>query len=253
MPGLGKGLTPGQVSSLLLAALQGPTTAKKCISMLLNVPAAQEMQWDSCEALLEAALMQHSTGAADVLPDLVGQLPLLARKMSFDQLQRTYQAAAQRYNDEALRLYVRLPALLQPQQVTGLLAAAVRHAKSLTSALLLCKLPAASRMAAVPAAGLIDDAQAALSGIREALEKDKADSFSSSTRRMMKSMPFSVYSRKRAGNALSLSQVARQTVAAATGAVLAEQPAPEVRLRVWLGMQVVAALQELQIAATHDV
>uniref|UniRef100_A0A383VXF6 Uncharacterized protein n=1 Tax=Tetradesmus obliquus TaxID=3088 RepID=A0A383VXF6_TETOB len=109
MPGLGKGLTPGQVSSLLLAALQGPTTARKCISILLNVPAAQEMQWDSCEALLEAALMQHSTGAADVLPDLVGQLPLLARKMSFDQLQRTYQAAAQRYNDEALRLYVRLP------------------------------------------------------------------------------------------------------------------------------------------------
>lgn len=94
MPGLGKGLTPGQVASLLLAALQGPTTARKCISILLNVPAAQEMQWDSCEALLEAALMQHSTGAADVLPDLVGQLPLLARKMSFDQLQRTYQAAA---------------------------------------------------------------------------------------------------------------------------------------------------------------
>ncbi|WIA13773.1 hypothetical protein OEZ85_007323 [Tetradesmus obliquus] len=98
-------------------------------------------------------------------------------------------------------------------------------------------------------AWLIDDVQAALSGIRAALEKDKADSFSSSTRRMMKSMPFSVYRLKRAGNALSPSQVARQTVAAATGAVLAEQKVP---LRVWLGMQVVAALQELQAAATHD-
>jgi hypothetical protein len=85
--------------------------------------------------------------------------------------------------------------------------------------------------------------------VREALEREKADSFQSSAKHMMKSTPYSEYSPKNGGKAsstLSPSQVARQTVAAATGAVLAEQRVPP---REQLGMQVVAALQELQAAA----
>uniref|UniRef100_A0A383VXG5 Uncharacterized protein n=1 Tax=Tetradesmus obliquus TaxID=3088 RepID=A0A383VXG5_TETOB len=218
------------------------------VQQLVRVRTLQQPQKEEVGSLLQlAAQQQQRRGLLQALL----QLPHAASSLTAEQMGNLLHASVQKDDHRMVTMLCGLQSaqLLQPQQLTRLLAEAVRHARSLTSALLLCKLPAASRMAAIPAAGLIDDTQAALSGIRAALEKDKADSFSSSTRRMMKSMPFSVYRLKRAGNALSPSQVARQTVAAATGAVLAEQKVP---LRVWLGMQVVAALQELQAAATHD-
>jgi hypothetical protein len=104
---------------------------------------------------------------------------------------------------------------LQPQQVAALLAAAVRQAKSPKSVLLLCKLPGALKMAAAATAELVDDAHVALNEICEVVQKQKVCKFSG-TRRMMISAP-----------------------------VMAKQQVP---LRVQLGMQVLAALQELQAA-----
>ncbi|WIA13771.1 hypothetical protein OEZ85_007325 [Tetradesmus obliquus] len=244
-------MVEGLVEATFSVIKQAPAATPllgKVWPLLCQLPQAQHIQPATILAWLGQCLSQERHQAAAALAVLLDQAAVLTAwggltRQEVEQLLARALPVAKRGSVQGLK------ATCSMQCVRSVMnTSTVVHV--LDAALVFRGLRAsASRMAAIPAAGLIDDAQAALSGIRAALEKDKADSFSSSTRRMMKSMPFSVYRLKRAGNALSPSQVAQQTVAAATGAVLAEQKVP---LRVWLGMQVVAALQELQAAATHD-
>jgi hypothetical protein len=135
---------------------------------------------------------------------------------------------------------------LQPHHIKQLLTAAMRHGKSLESVFPLCNLPAAMKLPTADIALLIKAAEKALDGIRKAAERGKAADAGNCVRKMKKSAPYTECSPQKAGGVLSPSQVARQTVAAASGSVQLEHRGSQ---RVQLGQRVVAALKELQAAA----
>jgi hypothetical protein len=237
----------GISATLLLQLLQQAVRkgAAVVVLKLVNIKRLQPPGSAQVGSLLQLAVREQQYSSLHALL----QLPHAAASLTADQTAQVLQASVQKDDHRMVGLLCGMQSaqLLQPKQVAGLLAAAVRQAKSPKSVVMLCKLPAAQRIAAASIAGLLDDAHVALKEIREAVEKEKAEELNSSTRRMMDSTPYSEYSPKKVRlSTLSPSQVARQTVAAATGAVQAEQRVPP---RVRLGMQVVAALQELQAAA----
>jgi hypothetical protein len=116
LPGLLQQLGAADVSSLLLAALKAPARlypyARPYINNLLKLPVAQDMQPDSFEAILIAALKRSNKDTfSSLVSNIVQQLAVPAQQMSFDVVHRIYKAAVQRCDDASLRMYVQLPAV----------------------------------------------------------------------------------------------------------------------------------------------
>jgi hypothetical protein len=183
---------------------------------------------------------------------LLAQLPGAASSLNAEQMMQLLQDSVQKDDHNMTAELCGVQSLkeiaqsLKPHQVAQLLTTAVKHGKSLESVFPLCKLPAALQLPAACIRRLIDSAEGTLSGIRKALERKKAAEADECVSKMMSSTPWTEYSPKRAAGMLTPSQVARQTVAAVTGAAESKHRAPP---RVQLGVRVVTALQDLQAAA----
>ncbi|KAF6251059.1 hypothetical protein COO60DRAFT_1677646 [Scenedesmus sp. NREL 46B-D3] len=109
MPIAQQGLDAAQLLILLHAALEAQN--EHAVKELLQLPAAKQLQWAACEALLSAALVQWGEGAKGLVSALMQRLPALSASVKFDHVRRIFEVAAQQYDDDGLLDYIRLPAV----------------------------------------------------------------------------------------------------------------------------------------------
>jgi hypothetical protein len=201
----------GIVQHLLqIATLQ--QLEQQTVSSLLLPVAVREQQ----HACMQALLLLH--GATDSL--------------DAEQMAQLLQASVQKDDHMMVELLCGMQSvqLLQPQQMSALLATSVKQAKSLAASLVLCKLPAALQLPCAFFMDLVDDVHDAVPGLQASLRKQKTAEFDSVARGLL-------------------------TYSSASGQYPTKRPlvAPAAPTRVQLGVQLVTALHELQTAVRTQV